>query len=152
AQRPGALQPGAGIVTGSVRLPDGGRAAGVRVAAIPVDDPTGASFLSVAETDAAGRFRLTNIPAGRYFIVAGRVSDLTYYPGGKDRGRAMEVAVEAAKVKPNVDFIVPADSKRPTQLANPFDQRPPVSPEFEAYRALMRETDLAKKLSLLLGF
>src|SRR5262249_8956254 len=141
AQRPGALQPGSGIVTGSVHLSDGRPASGVRVAATPVDDPSIASFLSVTETDAAGRFRLTNIPAGRYYIVAGRVSNLSYYPGGTDRAKAVEVVVDAAKVKANVDFAVPADSKRPVQTANPFDplRQPPGSNEWAAYRAITVE-------------
>jgi hypothetical protein len=64
-QRPGALQPGTGIVTGVVRSADGKPAAGVRVGAVPTDDPTASSFLSVTETDAAGRYRLTNVPAGQ---------------------------------------------------------------------------------------
>src|SRR5215475_1625443 len=91
------LQPGAGIVTGSVRVEGGGSAAGVRIAAVPVDDPVGASFLSVAETDSAGRFRLSNVPAGHYYIVAGRVTSLTYYPGTNDKAKAVEVAVESAR-------------------------------------------------------
>ena len=147
AQRPGALQPGTGIVTGSIRIAGGGPAAGVRVAATPVDDPSGTSFLSVAETDASGRFRLTNIPAGRYYIVAGRVTNLTYYPGGTDRAGAVEVVVDSAKVRANVDFAVPADSKRPVALP-----RPPASPEWDAYHTITLEKNPAKKLNLLLNF
>src|SRR5687768_6711100 len=91
-QGPGALQPGTGIVTGSVQIADGGSAAGVRVAAMAVDDPAGANLLSVTETDAGGRYRLANIPAGRYYIVAGRLDNLNYFPGGTDRTKATEVS------------------------------------------------------------
>lgn len=107
----GGLEPGAGIVTGSIKILDGGTAAGVRVAAIAVDDPDGKSLLSITETDSAGRYRLINIPHGNYFIVAGRVASLTYYPGGNDPAKAKEIAVEAARIISSIDFSVPADSK-----------------------------------------
>ena len=98
-QRPGALQPGTGIVTGTLQSENGGAAAGVRVGAMAIDDP--ASLASVTETDSAGRFRLINIPAGQYFIVAGRLDNLTYYPAGTDRDKATPVTIEPSVAMPS---------------------------------------------------
>ena len=152
-QRPGALQPGAGIVTGSIQVAGGGSPAGVRVAAVPADDPSATNFLSIAETDASGRYRLSNIPQGRYYIVAGRVNNLSYYPGGSDRSQASEVVVESAKVTANVNFTVPAESKRPVaQPPNPFSNSSQGAVEWNAYRPITTEKDPAKKLNLLLNF
>src|ERR1041384_7778326 len=94
-QRPGALQPGTGIVTGTLKVQGGASAEGIRVGAIAIDDPTASSFLSVAATAAAGRFRLTNVPAGRYYIVAGRFDSLQYFPNGNSPSQATQIEVEA---------------------------------------------------------
>src|SRR5689334_13873767 len=77
----GRLAPGTGIVTGSIQMESGGPAGGVRVAVIPWDDTTGANLTSLAETDSSGKFRLVDIPQGRYFVIAGRLSSPTFFPG-----------------------------------------------------------------------
>src|SRR5690606_22352781 len=73
-----------GSITGVLRSPNGGPAAGIRIAAIVPPEP-GASDAAVmaviAETDASGGFELDNVPPGRYYIAAGRVDLQTYYPG-----------------------------------------------------------------------
>src|SRR5690348_258428 len=79
-------QAGSGVITGVVRLPDGGPARGVRVAAmVPPDsgfNPGNASELAaIGKTDEFGRYRLEDVPPGRYYVVAGRVDAPTYYPG-----------------------------------------------------------------------
>src|SRR5436190_15130004 len=86
------LEPGTGIVTGTIRVIDGGPAPSVRVAAIAIDDHDGSNLLSLTETDTAGRYKLTNIPHGNYFIVAGRVGNMTYYPGRSDPAKEEVVA------------------------------------------------------------
>src|SRR3954463_13643769 len=93
----GRLAPGTGIITGSIQLEGGGPAAGVRVAVIPVDDTTGANLTSLAETDSAGRFRLIDIPQGRYLVIAGRLSNPTFFPGGGERTKATAIVIEAAR-------------------------------------------------------
>src|SRR5262245_42954705 len=145
-QGPGALQPGTGIVTGILKTADGRAAAGVRVGAVDSDDPTASSLLSVTETDSAGRYRLTNIPAGRYFIVAGRLSDLHYFPSGGGRSSATAIEVEPAKIRPDVNFAVPAGSQRPPTVAGAGSQ------EDMAYRAIRAETSAERKTQLLLEF
>lgn len=111
-QGAGALQPGTGIVTGILKTSEGHLAAGVRVGAVDVDDPTASSLLSVTETDAAGKYRLINIPAGRYYIVAGRLDDLHYFPTGADRSKATEIQIEAARIRSDVNFVVPVGIQR----------------------------------------
>jgi hypothetical protein len=144
----GRLQPGTGIVTGAIRMSGGGAAPGVRVGAVAIDDPAGTNLVSIAETDSAGRYRLTNIPQGQYYIVAGRVTSLTYYPGGNDASKAKQVAVEPARIVSNVDFVVPTDSRRPVSPP----PRPPGASQVEqnAYHlALSQKTPHAKMSALL---
>jgi len=146
-QRPGALQPGTGIVAGSVQMEGAGAAAGVRVGAMAIDDPS--SMVSVAETDAAGQYRLTNIPAGKYFIVAGKLDNLTYYPGGTDRTKATSVTVEPAKVTAVASFTVPAGSKR---VVAPKFISPEGDPGLAAYREITAQKNPETKKKLLFSF
>ena len=104
----GGLQPGTGIVTGSIRTAEGRPAAGMRVAAIAIDDPDGNNLLSIAQTDASGRYKLSNIPEGSYYIVAGRVTRLTFYPSGSEAASAQKVAVEPARVVSSINIVVPS--------------------------------------------
>ena len=152
-QGPGALQPGTGIVTGAIKVDGGGSAAGIRVGAVATDDPTASSFLSVAETDSAGRFRLTNIPAGHYYIVAGRLNDLYFFPNGNTPTQATEINVEAAKTRADVNFTVGKGSSRPSQPTtaagglNAMTQE-----EFIAYRQITLEPNVDRRLTLLQDF
>ncbi|HET9216545.1 MAG TPA: carboxypeptidase-like regulatory domain-containing protein [Terriglobia bacterium] len=150
------LQPGTGIVMGSLKTPDGKPAAGVRVGALDVDDPTGSSLLSVAETDSSGRFRLINIPEGNYYIVAGRLSELRYYPAGTDRSAATQVRIEPARVRSDVNFTVPPSSERPQSgsralpMANlTYEQ---MRAEEKAYQQITAEKTLERKAQLVAQF
>jgi len=69
-----ALQNENGTITGVLKTSAGQPAVGVR----------GAAMASLVTTDAAGRYRLENIPPGRYYITAGRVDFPTYFPGALD--------------------------------------------------------------------
>ena len=144
------LQPGTGIVTGVLKTADGQPASRVRVGAVDINDPT--QWLSLAETDAAGRFRLTNVPAGRYHIVGGRLNDLRYYPKGEDRSTAEEVNVEAARIHANVDFIVPGGVQRPLQPTAQQPSRVVSAPEVRAYQQFTAEKNLERKQQLLAQF
>ena len=148
-QGAGGLQPGTGIVSGSLKTTDGRAASGVRVGAVDADDPTSSSLLSVTETDSNGKYRLTNIPAGRYYIVAGRLNDLHYYPSGGDRAKAAEIMVEAARIRADVNFTVPGGSQRLAATPTLAAQN---SPETVAYQKLAAETDVSRKAQLVLQF
>jgi hypothetical protein len=75
-----------GTLTGEVRLPSGAPAAGIRVAALeaPVladgEAAPGSVLAGLAMTDAVGRYRLEDVPPGRYFVVAGELDNLVYRP------------------------------------------------------------------------
>jgi hypothetical protein len=144
-QAPSRLQPGAGIVTGTIQFEGGAAAAGVRVGAMAVDDPS--SMISVAETDAAGKYRLSNIPAGKYFIVAGRLNSLSYFPAGTDQAKATVVNVEAAKITGAIDFSVPSGSKRPVAPQFTSVGSDPGTAAYNAIKAEKR-SDVRKKLLL----
>src|SRR5262245_23086211 len=75
-----------GSVTGTIRLPGGGPAAGVRVMAVVVPGigrtTTDLSIVtSITQTDGNGRYQLEDLPPGRYFIAAGPISAPTFHPG-----------------------------------------------------------------------
>jgi hypothetical protein len=82
-------------VTGRILTPDGNPAAGVRVAAaeIPQGDVKDFLIAGVAETDKDGRYRLEELPSGRYYIGAGALENQTYYPGTKIVANAKAVVV-----------------------------------------------------------
>jgi hypothetical protein len=132
----------------------GGTAEGIRVGAVATDDPTASSFLSVAETDAAGRFRLNNVPEGHYYIVAGRLNNLQFFPKGTSAAQATEIVVEAAKIRSDVNFTVPSDSGRPAQTAKigSTGLNSLSDAEFQAYRAISAETNVDRRLQLLTEF
>src|SRR5436853_5912656 len=86
-----------GTVIGQLLQADGSHAAGVIVAVTPVPDSkpivlTGA-LLSLSRTDQSGSYRLENIRPGRYFIQAGPLDSLSFYPGTSSLDKATIVNV-----------------------------------------------------------
>jgi 5-hydroxyisourate hydrolase-like protein (transthyretin family) len=84
---------GAGVVTGRVSKTDGSPVVGVRVAAIESSSRNSEALMSIAQTDSEGRYRLENVPPGSYYIAAGPLDSLHYFPGSSDLSRATAVAV-----------------------------------------------------------
>src|SRR5688572_15853200 len=104
-----------GTVTGVLRLPDGKPAAGVRISAVPqtnaLEEAAGGPTLSsIGETDEQGRYRLDNVPPGRYFIAAGRLDLLTYYPGTPNMAAGQTVLVTSGVTVPSIEFVLNANS------------------------------------------
>lgn len=101
-----------GVVTGRLVTADGSAAVGVRVSAMssPVagNGPNEASpvLMSLTETDREGRFRLADVPPGRYFIMAGLVEFPTFYPGVSALSGARAVNVTAGTPLTDMDFRV----------------------------------------------
>jgi hypothetical protein len=100
-----------GRITGTLRDVSGLPVAGIRVAAQARPDAlkkltAGASFAGLAETDSAGRFRLENVPPGQYYIVAGRIDVLTYYPGTVQVSDAKLIALAAGATISGIDFTL----------------------------------------------
>jgi hypothetical protein len=105
----------AGTVTGLLRTPAGMPAPGVRVAALARPDALkdlalASSYVGLGETDAAGRYRLENIPAGSYYIIAGRVDAPTFYPGTLQANNGTLVQVTAGSTVSGIDFVLNNDS------------------------------------------
>jgi hypothetical protein len=106
-----------GTVTGVVRDVGGKPAPGIRVGAIPVPDSAadlaGASaMVSLSATDESGRYRLENIPPGRYYIAAGRVDFPTYYPGTTALARGTIISISPKVVVDGIDFAMQDSSAR----------------------------------------
>jgi hypothetical protein len=98
-----------GAVVGQVLGLEGKPAANVRVAVSRVwNAPNGvapAPFPSyVSTTDKAGRYRMTGIDPGRYYLLAGRVDDPTYYPGTQESLHASILTVAANSSAERLDF------------------------------------------------
>ena len=103
-----------GAISGQVQTREGFPAVAVRVSAIPAPpinirasdgqnywatpSPTGTAI-----TDRDGRYRLNNIPPGRYYLVAGILGQATYFPGVTESERATVVTLAAAGAE-TVDF------------------------------------------------
>ena len=104
-----------GTVTGVLRNADGKPAAGVRVSAVPQTDaleqgPASPTLSSIAETDATGRYKLENIPPGRYYIAAGRLDLPTYFPGTQSMAVGRTILVSAGLLVSDIDFSLIANS------------------------------------------
>jgi hypothetical protein len=103
---------GRGVIEGTVRALDGSPAAGVRVAALAAPDAgakpdTGSAVLaSQAQTDNSGRYRMEDVPAGRYYVTAGLLDLPTYYPGVRSITEAQVLTVGAGALLGSVDFTL----------------------------------------------
>src|SRR5262245_8175377 len=119
------FQAGNGIVSGQLKTVEGGPAVAVRVIAIPAPpEQTRPSFgsqyfyqqppVSTSLTDNQGRYRLTNLPPGRYYIMAG----ISYYPSTLDPDRATAITVTPDANMANMDFQLqrPLGDRKSTRL------------------------------------
>ena len=101
-----------GVISGRIVSIDGTPAAQKRVVAQAVleraDVALGASMLAgLTQTDNDGRFRLENIPPGRYYIVLDPLDVPSYYPGVTKPERATIVTVRDASAIEGMDFKIP---------------------------------------------
>lgn len=108
-----------GTISGELRTPDGSPAAGVRVSALPA--PRGAIkpsdgqnyYATVVPTntvvsDLQGRYRLRNLPPGRYIILASVLGFPTYYPSTDNPDNAEVVTLEDRGLENvNVAVVLP---------------------------------------------
>src|SRR6516164_6850208 len=99
-----------GIVTGRV-LTAAGLPAMVRVAALdaPAPGTAGAeapALISLTQTRPDGNYRLTDVPPGRYVVMAGVVETPTYYPGTRALSSAKPLELAAGKTVSGIDFRI----------------------------------------------
>ena len=151
-QSPVRLAPGSGIVMGTIQMDVEGSREGVRVAVVATDDVTASNLISLSETDSTGRFRLTDVPQGHYFVVAGPINSLTYFPGGLDRTNAREIVVEAAKTLVNINFKVPATARRPPPSFSGKPAAANSAAEFNAYDQASKQGNSKTRIAMLLSF
>jgi len=71
-----------------------------------------------------GRYRLEAVPPGRYYVVAGRVTNPTFYPGVTVKTEAKAISVTKGSDISGIDFTVANTS---TQSSSPFGESPFVS-------------------------
>jgi hypothetical protein len=77
--------------------------AGPPRAAQPEPQPT-TTLIGMATTDAMGRYRLENVPAGRYLIAAGPLDVLTFYPGVTNENESTVLTVVNGGMIEGLDF------------------------------------------------
>jgi hypothetical protein len=115
-----------GVVTGQIRLPDGSPAARIRVSAMSANaTAAGAGVLleSLAETDLSGRYLLSGISPGRYYIIAGALDAPTYFPGVDSARTARVLEIADGSSVDSVNFIV-----QRLRASPPGSVQSPVSP------------------------
>ena len=102
-----------GAITGRVTGMDGRPAAGVRVALASPDANgkiTSDILSGLTVTDETGRYRIDDIPPGRYGVVAGAVAAPTFYPGTTSISGASVVSVEPGMTMSGLDFSLATTS------------------------------------------
>jgi hypothetical protein len=114
-----------GVVTGIIRHTNGDPAPNVRVTSVAGLGGVGTVSVSIAQSDEAGRYRLEEIPPGRYFIVAGRIDAPTYYPGTMDASMARVVSIAGGALVADMDFTIDPASIRPSAPTNRTQQAVP---------------------------
>ncbi|HEX4997383.1 MAG TPA: carboxypeptidase-like regulatory domain-containing protein, partial [Terriglobia bacterium] len=100
----GAIPTGRGAIAGQILHEDNTPAAGVRVAAIAGDSSDAMAIVALTETDANGRYRLEDVPAGLHFLAAGPLRALTYFPGVVTLAEAQAIMVAANSFQEGRDF------------------------------------------------
>jgi TonB family protein len=100
-----------GTISGRILSRGGQPAAGVRVSAMSVPEPgvqvsNATALVGISMTDSEGRYRLENIPPGRYYVVAGLVDFPTYYPGGLSTSAATTLNVLSGVPITGIDFTL----------------------------------------------
>ena len=117
-----------GAITGRVIGMDGRPAAGVRVALASPDANgkiTSDILTGLTVTDETGRYRIDDIPPGRYGVVAGAVAAPTFYPGTTSISGASVVSVERGITMSGLDFSIATTSMPQPGSQNVFT---PVGP------------------------
>jgi len=102
---------GTGTIEGRVVTADGKPITEIRVSAIEIAPDsqsvtTPSTLTRIVQTGSDGRFRLDNIPPGRYYVAAGLIDFPTFYPGVATASRAEAVSVRAGASIENVNITV----------------------------------------------
>src|SRR5436190_18181310 len=90
-----------GSINGRIQAQDGTPAADIRVTAMAA---CSGDLIAFTLIDNAGRYKIDDIPPGRYWIAAGLIGSFTYLPGTSDENKATTVSVAAGSVMENLNF------------------------------------------------
>jgi hypothetical protein len=104
-----------GSITGVLTTSAGKPAAGVRVSALarpdsPLDALMASTMASISETDQTGVYRLEDVPPGRYYIIAGRMDQPTYYPGVLEMSAGKDVQITPGAAITGMNFAMKDNS------------------------------------------
>jgi len=95
-----------GMVSGTLRTSDGAPMSEVRVAVIPADGTDAGSILQgIAQTEKDGKYRIENIPPGRYHVMTGRIDVPLYHPGVEDIRLATTIIVKDGDTTQVADMV-----------------------------------------------
>jgi hypothetical protein len=72
----------------------------------PAAPQGGGALVSLVQTDNSGRFRLENIPPGRYYIQAGLIDLPSYYPGVASLNGATAIQITSGAEVTGLDFTL----------------------------------------------
>jgi TonB family protein len=95
--------PAPATIAGRLLSTEGSPVVGVRVVALETAYPR-LNIAGQTETDRTGRYRIENLPAGEYFIVADPFNIPSYYPGTGNRDDSSPVSATASAVLSGIDF------------------------------------------------
>jgi hypothetical protein len=83
-----------GTVIGVLRTNEGAPMAAVRVAVVPADETNAGDVVqAIVQTDGDGRYRIEDVPPGRYHLMTGRMDSPVFHPGVDDVRRATTIVV-----------------------------------------------------------
>lgn len=156
AQAPAAReQKGTATVSGRVTTADGKAAAGVGVSLVGVDSDLSRKPVARGVTDAEGRYRLANVPAGRFYLQVFAPLFVMQERGDSWRPNSRALSVSAGEAVEHVDFTlvrggvitgrVTTDDGKPVvaQRVNiqPADKNARTGPGGSAFQPFAHETD-----------
>src|SRR5262245_3881673 len=102
-----AAQAQTGSITGQLLNDRGVPVAGVRVAAMPMPregDNSAGPLIGLTLTDSNGRYTIEMLEPGTYYVTAGRVDALSYYPGVNTLSSAKSILVTGSARISGIDF------------------------------------------------
>ena len=86
---------------------------GVRVSVTSVPKPGMPATEIAVKAGPDGKYRIANIPAGQYYVLARTADTTTYYPGTRDIAGATVVSIQPAAVLEGIDFANFVTGDRP---------------------------------------
>ena len=110
-----------GAISGQIRSKDGEPLSKVRVSVAAVPSPGVPSTEISIDANSDGKYRIDNIAAGQYYVLARMADATTYYPGSTNIAGATIVSVQPGAVLEGIDFPGVASAGKSTASAVPIE-------------------------------